>query len=103
MANANTQFIVRACGLLRHLYIPTQSLLIPPDISEDDIRGLWFYVYPDSPRVYIVYADSDNQLYTDSLVDTHSCDESKLRTLVRYAERLRSYAYAELSNNESVN
>lgn len=102
MSKVETQFIVRACGLLRHLYLPTRSLLIPPDISEDDIRGLWFYLY-SYRRVYIVYADSDNQLGTYSLPEAYSYDKSKVSALVRYAERLRRYAYAELYNNESVN
>lgn len=91
------QFIVRACGLLRHLYLPTWLIL--NELSEDDIRGLWFYRYSYSPRVYIVYADSDNQLGTYSLPEAYSYDKSKLRTLGWYAKRLRRYAYAELYNN----
>lgn len=94
-----TQFIVKACGLLRHLYIPTRAWLIRNEMSEDYIRGLWFYVYSDSPRVYIVYAYQDNQLGTYSLAETHIYDEYHLDALVRYAERLRRYAYAELYNN----
>lgn len=102
MSNVKTQFIVRACGLLRHLYIPTRAWLIRNEMSEDYIRGLWFYGL-DRHCVYIVYADRDNRLWTYSLGETHIYDEYHLDALVRYAERLRSYAYADLSNNESVN
>ena len=98
-----TPFIVRACGLLRHLYLPTSAWLIRNELSEDDIRGLWFYCYSYSPRIYIVYADSDNQLETYSLPEAYSYDKSKVSALVRYAKRLRRYAYAKLCNNEAVN
>lgn len=101
MSNVKTQFIVRACGLLRHLYIPTRAWLIYTDMSGDDIRGLWFYGL-DRAFVYIVYTDRDNQLRTYSLAGTHIYDEYHLDALVRYAERLRRYAYADLYNNESV-
>lgn len=97
-----TQFIVRACGLLRHLYIPTRAWLIRNEMSEDYIRGLWFYGL-DRPLVYIVYAYQDNQLGTYSLAETHIYDAYHLDALVRYAKRLRRYAYADLHNNESVN
>lgn len=102
MAKVDTQFIVRACGLLRHLYIPTRAWLIRNEMSEDYIRGLWFYCL-DFHCVYIVYADWDNLLWTYSLAETHIYDEYHLDALVRYAKRLRRYAYADLYNNESVN
>lgn len=103
MSKVDTQFIVKACGLLRHLYIPTRAWLIRNEMSEDYIRGLWVYCYSYSPRVYIVCTDSDNQLGAYSLPEAYSYDKSKLSTLVRYAKRLRRYAYAELYNNKSVN
>lgn len=98
MSNVKTQFIVKACGLLRHLYIPTRAWLIRNEMSEDYIRGLWFYGL-DRTLVYIVYAYQDNRLGTYSLAETHIYDEYHLDALVRYAERLRRYAYAELYNN----
>lgn len=102
MSNVKTQFIVKACGLLRHLYIPTRAWLIRNEMSDDYIRGLWFYPL-DRPFVYIVYAYQDNHLGTYSLAETHIYDEYHLAALVRYAKRLRRYAYADLHNNESVN
>lgn len=102
MSNVKTQFIVKACGLLRHLYIPTRAWLIRNEMSEDYIRGLWFYGL-DCTLVYIIYAYQDNQLGTYSLAETHIYDKYHLDALVRYAERLRRYAYADLYNNESVN
>ena len=101
MSNVKTQFIVRACGLLRHLYTPSRERLDYIDVSADSIRCLCFYNSAGfaNRSVYIFWVDCNKSPRYYLLYDHDFYDDPARDKLVRYATRLKEVNYEQVSNS----
>lgn len=101
MKKPGSNFYVRSCGLLRHLYIPSIKWLIRNDISADGIKGLFFYYISaeDMYKVSIICVGCNNRPCHYLLSETTFHDKSNKDSLIRHATRLKEVNYEQVSNS----